>query len=261
MRILVVNDDGIGALGIQKLARKLSENHEVTVVAPESERSATAHCITLRRPLRISNAEPSGMEGIPCYIVDGMPVDCTKVGLTHIMKSGTDLVVSGVNHGSNMGSDVIYSGTVSAALDAVIMGFKAMAVSIDSYSPENIGSAVEIAAGLINGGLFDDGYDGILYNLNVPDLPLEDIKGVKAALQGKTVYRDTVEIRRDPRDNEYIWLSGILEENCDIEGTDVYLVKQGYAALTPLKFDLTANERMHELESKIKNMRLSFKQI
>ncbi len=254
MRILVVNDDGINASGIKALASKIAEKHDVTVVAPDSERSATSHSITIHRPLRVKKAQPAGMDGIPCFVVDGLPVDCTKVGITHVMHFDTDLVVSGINHGSNMGSDILYSGTVSAALDAVIMGYRAMAVSIASFNPINLLSAAEIALRLIDSGMFNEQPDGVLYNLNVPDLPLNEIKGLRVTKQGRTIYKDSVDVRSDPRGNEYIWMSGELDE-CDvIDDTDVSMVKQGYASITPIKYDLTDKEQLDSLECMIKRI-------
>lgn len=247
MRILIVNDDGIHAKGIKALAAKLAEKHEVTVVAPDSEKSASSHSITIHRPLRVSKAEPSGLEGIPCYIVDGLPVDCTKIGIAHIMRSDVDLVVSGINHGSNMGSDILYSGTVSAALDAVIMGYRAMAVSVASYDPKHLETAAGAALGLIDSGLFDSQPDGVLYNLNVPDVSKRDLKGLRVTRQGRTVYKDAVEVRNDPRGNEYIWMAGELDECRVIDDTDVSAVKQGFASLTPVKYDLTDDEQLQRL--------------
>lgn len=255
MRILIVNDDGINAKGVKILAVKLSEKHEVTVVAPETERSASSHCITLNRPLRVSKAKPIGLDGIPCYTVDGMPVDCTKAGIAHVMKSDVDLVVSGINHGANMGSDIIYSGTVSAALDAIIMGYPALAVSLASSCPKNFESAAEIASLMIDRNMYDI---NILYNLNVPDLPLKDIKGIKASRQGITEYKDVIEVRRDPRGNEYIWVTGDLKDSANAEDTDVSLIKRGYASITPIKYDLTAKERIDGLASKIENAGFKF---
>ena len=204
MRILLVNDDGIHAKGIRAIAGRLAKNHDVTIVAPDSEKSATSHAITIHRPLRVNRAYPSGLEGIPCYVIDGLPVDCVKVGVAHIIDEKVDLVVSGINHGHNMGSDIIYSGTVAAALDAVIMGYHGMAVSIASPFPQNIDSAAAVAETVIDSGLFDEEPDDILYNLNVPDLPPEQIKGLRASRQGRTVYADAIEVRNDPRGNEYI---------------------------------------------------------
>lgn len=258
MRILVVNDDGIHAKGIKTLAAKLAEKHDVTVVAPDSERSASSHSITINRPLRVSKAEPAGLEGIPCYVVDGLPVDCTKIGITHVMKSNVDLVVSGINHGSNMGSDILYSGTVSAAMDAVIMGFRAMAVSIASYYPEHLETAAELALDIIGAGLMQSQPDGVLYNLNVPDLPYNEVKGMKATRQGRTIYEDAVDVRRDPRGNEYIWMAGELVKCSEAADNDVCVVEQGYASLTPLKYDLTDTNNMQSLDCIIGKLKFHF---
>jgi len=249
MRVLLVNDDGINALGLRALAKRLSREHDVTVVAPETQRSATAHCITLHRPLRVSKAEPAGLEGIPCYTVDGMPVDCVKIGLTHIIPEGADLVISGINHGSNSGSDIIYSGTVSAALDAVIMGYRAFAVSIASAVPKNIETAVEITAALVAGGLAEAAEPDIMYNINVPDAPLKSIKGIRAASQGGVIYKDSVELRRDPRGNEYIWITGSLDDKKDGSDKDVGLLREGYVSVTPIRFDLTARDKLKSLSA------------
>lgn len=258
MRILVINDDGINAKGIGVLASTLAKNHEVTVVAPETEQSATSHSITLNRPLRVTKVHPNLMGDLPCYMIDGSPVDCTKIGLSHITKGEVDLIVSGINHGHNLGSDILYSGTVAAALDSVIMGFKALAVSVNSYSPKHFDAVAHVAARLIDEGLMDNPPAGTLYNLNVPDLPLESIKGIRATRQGKTVYEDAIEVRVDPRGNKYFWMAGKLAENDVIDDTDVSLVKQGYASVTPIKYDLTAIEQIGSLACKIEQIKLHF---
>jgi len=256
MRILVVNDDGINAKGIQAIAKRLNESHDVTVVAPESERSAASHAITLNHPLRIKHVHPSGMGDIPCHVVDGQPVDCTKVGITHLLGGEVDLLVSGINHGHNMGSDMLYSGTVAAALDAVIMGYPAMAVSIHSYYPQYLEAAADIAASLIDGGLFDEHDPGILYNLNVPDLPMRDIKGVRTTRQGLTVYEDAIEVRTDPRGNQYLWMAGTRNESNAVDDTDVSAVEHGYASITPVNYDWTAKDRIEKLNCKIQKIKL-----
>ena len=258
MRILIVNDDGIHAKGLRTLAARLKDSHDVTVVAPESERSATSHSITIYRPLRVTKTQPAGLETIPCYVVDGQPVDCTKIGIAHIMNGKVDLVVSGINHGANMGSDILYSGTVAAALDAVIMGYKAMAVSCASHFAEHFESAADIAAGLINGGLFDGDNERVLYNLNVPDLPLSKINGVKVSVQGRAAYDDEVELRDDPHGREYIWMKGTLREELAEEETDLAAVRAGYASLTPIKFDLTARDQIEALSCRIDQIKLHF---
>ncbi len=258
MHILIVNDDGIHAKGLRTLAARLSRDHDVTVVAPESQRSATSHSITIFRPLRVTKTQPAGLEAIPCYVVDGQPVDCTKIGIAHIMDGKVDLVVSGINHGANLGSDIIYSGTVAAALDAVIMGYKALAVSCASEFAEHFDTAAELAARLIDGGLFDEDANDVLYNLNVPNVPLSEIKGVRAAVQGRTAYDDAVELRDDPRGKEYIWVTGTLREHAVDEETDVTTVRNGYASLTPIKFDLTARDKVETLTCKIDKIKLHF---
>ena len=258
MRVLVVNDDGIHAKGLRTIAAALKKKHDVTVVAPDSERSAASHAITLQRPLRVSRAYPSELEGIPCYVIDGLPVDCVKIGISHIMKENVDLVVSGINHGYNLGSDIIYSGTVAAALDAVIMGYRGLAISIGSPYPQHIESAAAIAESIIDVELLSAPADGILYNLNVPDLPITEIKGVRAARQGKTVYVDAIEIRSDPRGNDYYWMGGKLVEDEIEDDTDVSLVRHGYAALMPVKYDLTEKTHFNELICKIQKIKLHY---
>lgn len=254
MRILNVNDDGIYAKGILALSQRLTREHDVTVVAPDSERSATSHSITIYRPLRVQKVELPGLNS--CYMTDGLPVDCTKIGISHVMKSGVDLVVSGINHGPNMGSDILYSGTVAAALDAVIMGYNALAVSSSAYYPEHLDAAAEIAARVISSGLFDAKPSGVLYNLNVPDLPLEQIKGIKTVGQGRTMYIDDVDVRNDPRGKEYVWMASRFVEGEADEDTDVGAVSRGFAAITPIHFNMTDIRRMPELACRMEKIEL-----
>jgi len=256
MRILIVNDDGIHAKGILALSKRLSREHDVTVVAPDSERSASSHSITIYRPLRVKKAELAGLDNVACYMTDGLPVDCTKIGISYILKSGVDLVVSGINHGHNLGTDILYSGTVAAALDAVLMGYSALAVSSDSYLPKNLDAAAEVAARVIQSGLFDDHPTGVLYNLNIPDLPLEEIHGVQAVRQGRTLYIDDVDVRKDPHGMEYVWMaSRFVKENAEPD-TDVGAVARGFAAITPIQFDLTDMSRMPGLKCKTDKIKL-----
>ncbi len=256
MRILIVNDDGIHAKGLFTLAKKLSQKHDVTVVAPESERSATSHSITIYRPLRVRKAEIPGLEGVNCIAIDGLPVDCTKIGISYVAKSKVDLVVSGINHGSNMGIDILYSGTVAAALEAALTGYNALAVSCCSSCPENLDAAAEIASLVIDSGLFDGGQKGIPYNLNVPDLPFEQIKGIRAVKQGKTMYDDVADVRSDPRGREYVWLTGEYVEEKTGEETDGSAVSEGFAAITPIKIDMTDTQRMPELICRMDKIKL-----
>jgi 5'-nucleotidase len=255
MRILAVNDDGIHARGIRALAARLARDHDVTVVAPDSEKSAASHAITLYRPLRVTRVNPLGLENVRCYMVDGLPVDCTKVGIGHVMEGDVDLVVSGINHGSNMGSDIIYSGTVAAAFDAVIMGYHALAVSNGSYFPKYLDDTAEVAARVIASGLpVED--EGVLYNLNVPDLPLPQIRGIRAARQGQLVYEDALDVRLDPRGHEYIWMAGRLLEDKTDEDTDASLMRRGYASIVPIRYDMTARDKLNALSCKTDKIKL-----
>jgi len=256
MRILIVNDDGIHAKGILAIARRLSQEHEVTVVAPDSERSASSHSITIYRPLRVKKTEIPDLVNVSCYMTDGMPVDCAKIGISYILKSGVDLVVSGINHGPNLGTDILYSGTVAAALDAVLMGYSALAVSTDSYLPQHLDAAAEVAARVVQSGLFDKRPAGVLYNLNVPDLPFDQIKGIQVVRQGKTLYVDDVDVRQDPHGMEYVWMaSRFIKEQAEAD-TDVGAVARGYAAITPIRFDLTDTSRMADLKCRIVKIKL-----
>ena len=256
MRILVVNDDGIRAKGIVALVKRLSQEHDVTVVAPDSERSASSHSITIYRPLRVKKTEIDELPDVACYMTDGQPVDCAKIGISYILKSDVDLVVSGINHGPNMGSDILYSGTVAAALDAVIMGYSALAVSCNAYAPKHVEAAAEIAARVIGSGLFDSRQAGVLYNLNVPDVPFEQIKGVKGTRQGKTRYVDDFDVRSDPHGREYVWMASRYMEGKADPDTDVGAVEDGYAAVTPIRFDLTDTDRLPDLICRMDKIKL-----
>jgi 5'-nucleotidase len=256
MRILIVNDDGIHAKGILALSQRLAREHDVTVVAPDSERSASSHSITIYRPLRVKKTELPELSHVACFMTDGLPVDCTKIGISYVLKSGVDLVVSGINHGPNLGTDILYSGTVAAALDAVLMGYSALAVSSNSYLPQHLDAAAEVAARVIQSGLFDQRPTGVLYNLNIPDLPLEQIQGIQAVGQGRTLYIDDVDVRNDPHGMEYVWMaSRFVKEDAEAD-TDVGAVARGFAAITPIQFNLTDTSRMPDLKCRIDKIKL-----
>jgi 5'-nucleotidase len=173
-----------------------------------------------------------------------------------VLKQGVDLVVSGINHGPNMGTDILYSGTVAAALDAVIMGYNALAVSCCNSEPVYLDAAAEVAAQVIGSGLFDEKQRGVLYNLNVPDIPYENVKGIRAVRQSGTMFADEIDVRSDPRGREYVWMSGRYVEEDAGEDTDAGTVNKGYAAITPLRFDLTDRTRMDALSCRIQKIKL-----
>lgn len=247
MRILVTNDDGIDAPGIHALADALKEIGEVTVVAPLKEQSAVGHGITMMIPLRVIEYKKLG--SFFGYAVNGTPADCVKMGIRNIMKTPPDLVVSGINHGSNTAINIIYSGTVSAAREAAIMDVPSIAISLTNHMPKSFTYAGQVAKML---ALKMKGKDlplGTLLNVNVPDLPENDIKGIQLTKQGKSKWDDLYEERVDPYGRNYYWLTGnLLEVDKEID-TDQAAIAQGYVSVTPIHFDLTDYETFERMKN------------
>ncbi len=238
MNILITNDDGVHAEGLMVLKAALDALGQVFVVAPDRPRSACGHSITLHKPLR---AEKVALrDGSVAYASNGTPSDCVSLGLLGIIKEPVDLVVSGINRGPNLGWDLTYSGTVSAAMEGAIMGIQSFAISVASYSASvdyaaAAGLAVDIARILDQRKLPENS----LLNVNVPDLPASEIKGVQVTRQGKRRYSGQLEKRTDPMGRDYYWLGGDLPEDTLEEGTDVHAVSEGYVSVTPVHLDLT----------------------
>ena len=254
MRILLCNDDSVHARGIHVLYEYLSKLGEVTVVAPLEEKSTTGHSLTIHKPLRMMKIKDS------FYGVSGGPADCVHVGVSqHFGKRKPDLVVSGINRGANLGQDVFYSGTVSAAREACIMGIPSLAVSlsIDFYKPkveeklhyETAASlAVKVIRRFTNGGKSKVQLPpGTLLNLNSPDIPLKKVKGISLARQGFRHYSSTILKRRDHRGRDYFWVGGGYGGYLREKGTDCQAVEEGFASLSPLRLDTTDHEYILEL--------------
>lgn len=239
LRILVSNDDGIDSLGIQILAKALREIGEVTVVAPHKEQSAAGHSITMQVPLRSTKVYKNG--DFYGYAVDGTPADCVKMGIRNIMKDPPDIVVSGINHGSNTAINIIYSGTVSAAREAAIMDVPSIAISVTNHAASNFDTAANIAKLLVPLALKkeNDLPKGTLLNVNVPDVPIEQLKGILLTKQGKSKWNDIYEERKDPYGRFYYWLTGDLVEADTELDTDQFAIKSNYVSVTPIHFDLT----------------------
>lgn len=237
MKILVCNDDGIDSLGIYTLAEALKEIGEVTVVAPLKEQSAIGHAITMQVPLRVIKYHKNGE--FFGHAVDGTPADCVKMGIKNIMQTPPDIVISGINHGSNTAINIIYSGTVSAAREAAIMDIPSIAISVTSHTTTNFNFAAKVAKMLAKEIAGKDLPLGTLLNINVPDVPEEEIAGILLTRQGKSKWDDMYEQRKDPYGREYFWLTGILKEvDTEIE-TDQAAIKKNYVSVTPIHFDLT----------------------
>lgn len=250
MYILVTNDDGIHAKGINALARVLEEEHEVIVVAPDEQKSATSHSITIFRPLRIKEEKLPGIKG-KAYSVDGTPADCVRIAIDQLAEKKIDMVVSGVNAGFNIGMDVLYSGTVSAAIEAAIAHIPSLAVSSEFTEDfEQYKLSAKFAAKILKLSKQNNIKSDLVLNINVPLLPEEKIKGIKICRIGNPNYT-----------NYFVETSG--KGNCshrifdvmgnfnkyEHEDTDNYFIKDGYVTLTPLHYDLTNHGILKEVES------------
>jgi 5'-nucleotidase len=237
LHILLTNDDGIHAPGLWAIYQTLQQEHQVEVVAPESEQSAVGHAISLLNPLRVKKVRRNGM--FFGWAVSGTPADCVKIAIAEILPQRPDLVVSGINLGSNVGINVLYSGTVSAATEAAIMGIRSMAVSLSTYKEPDFGVAARFAARLVLELPRSNLPEGVCLNVNVPSLPENQIKGVRLTRQEDGVLVERYERRVDPRENIYYWLAGINSHRQSVPGTDFWAVENGYISITPIHHDLT----------------------
>lgn len=247
MRILITNDDGITAPGIQSLWRELSEIGEVTVVAPDVERSATSQSITVHHPIRVDRF-PVDNPAIQAWRVGGTPTDCVKLALETLMEKKPDIVVSGINNGPNLGTDVLYSGTVSAAIEGALHGFPAVAFSLNAWKNLDFRPAARYARKLLL-SLEGKPFPGnTLLNVNVPHLPEAQIAGVEITKLGAVQYTNIFDRRQDPRGRVYYWMGGSIVDTENDDGTDVAALKKNKISITPVHFDLTNYAIMHLLE-------------
>ncbi len=249
MRILVTNDDGFQSDGLFALVSALREVGSVTIVAPERQQSATGHAITLHKPLRLSPVNLR--DGSPAFASNGTPSDCAALGILEALGGDVDLVVSGINHGPNLGWDVHYSGTVSAAIEAAMVGHASVAVSVASWDKDIHWEPVAQFAVLVAKRLQSQPLPPhTILNINAPNLPHSELKGVAVTTQGRRQYVDRLEKRLDPVGRPYYWLGGSLaEEAAGAEaGSDVRAVADGKISLTPIHLDLTAYSLLPSLE-------------
>ena len=237
MRILVTNDDGIMAEGLRVLVKHLQDLAEVLVVAPDVERSATGHAITVRTPLWIKEIKINGE--FFGYAVNGTPADCVKIGVKAISTKEIDMVISGINRGPNLGTDIMYSGTVSAALEGALLGKPSIAVSTVDFDKPVYESAARFTKVLISKLVLQDfpRYDAL--NVNVPSIPYSEIKGIRVTRQGLRKYKDFFEARKDPFGNTYYWMLGKVVDEEKTGDMDSAAVEAGYVSVTPLHIFLT----------------------
>jgi 5'-nucleotidase len=243
VHILLSNDDGYLAPGLSILADSLRKHAQLTVVAPDRNRSAASNSLTIERPIRAQQAE-NGF-----YKVDGTPTDCVHLAITGLLQQQPDMVISGPNAGPNMGDDVLYSGTVAAATEGRFLGFPAIAVSMCSYEPVHYESAAiaiaQLLASLSESSLPKDS----ILNVNVPDLPWAEIKGFQATRLGARHKSAGVIIDKDPRGVPVYWVGPPGAEQDAGEGTDFYATKNGFVSVTPLQIDLTRYDSLKNLHS------------
>lgn len=241
--ILVSNDDGVYSDGIRTLAKELKALGQVVVVAPDQQRSATSHSITLHRPLRVRKIS------YDVYSVDGTPTDCINLGINEIVRQLPDLIVSGINRGANLGDDAHYSGTVSAAVEGGILGVRAIAISVVArdrvvYKPA-ASFCTRLAKKVMGVGL----PRGVILNVNVPNLPASKITGYAFTKQGKRNYGDIIVEKIDPRGKKYYWIGGDETGFVDIPNSDCNVVAEGKISITPIRVNLTDEAALKKLKA------------
>lgn len=248
MKILISNDDGINAKGIRVLTERLARDkeHEVYVVAPDRERSTTGHSLTLHKPLRIQDVEIAGAKA--AWSTTGTPSDCVKLAIMELLPVRPDIVLSGINSGPNLGSEILYSGTVAAAMEGAFMDIPSIAVS-HMYGPQRFyETAAEFIAQLVH--LFPKAHLSrrSLLNVNVPCVPVDGVKGVLMTELGLRLYDDKFEKRMDPRGNVYYWLMGSPITEDEEEGSDTWAMLHDLISITPIAFNMTDRAGLKKLQ-------------
>ncbi len=237
--ILLTNDDGIHAPGLHALRRKLEAVGTVEVIAPHVEQSGTAHSVSIDRPLTLRQVRLG--DEVLGYSVDGSPADCVKLGIAEHLHRLPDLLVSGINRGVNTGVNVLYSGTVAAAIEGAMLGVPSIAVSLATgEGTADFEAAGRIAAPLIEKLRRRRAPSGALWNINIPALPEDKIKGVRLTRQSTQVYVDSYVKRIDPRGRTYYWINGKIDIKAEPADTDVGAIRDGCVSITPLSYDLTS---------------------
>ncbi len=246
MRILLSNDDGYFAPGLAALAEVLTPLAEVTVVAPERDRSGASNSLTLDRPLMLRQA-PSGF-----YYVNGTPTDCVHLAVTGMLDHLPDMVISGINHGANMGDDTIYSGTVAAATEGYLLGIPSIAVSLANHNALHFDTAARVVSDLVRRLHNNPPTEPTLLNVNVPDRAWDDVKGIRVTRLGKRHKAESVVKTSNPRGQTVYWVGAAGAAQDAGEGTDFHAVADGYVSITPLQMDLTRFSQMESVTAWLK---------
>ena len=241
MKILISNDDGYLAKGINILAKKLQKKHQVTIFAPSENKSASSSSLTIDKPLKPIKISES------VYTIDGTPSDSTHFALCGYFEEEFDLVIAGINFGPNLGDDVIYSGTVAAAIEGRFVGFPSIAISLASWDGKNFDSAAKVAEVIADNVEFSELSPNTVLNVNVPDIPFNEIKGFKTTRLGKR--HQSENIFQDKEDTSLYWIGENGKEADNSSGTDFYAVKNNYVSITPLQIDLTDNDEIAKVDN------------
>jgi 5'-nucleotidase len=244
--ILITNDDGITAPGIRALVNAMKLIGDVVVVAPDKPQSGMGHAITINSTLRLQEVKQDGLTEYAC---SGTPVDCVKIAIDKILPRKPDLLVSGINHGANSSINVIYSGTMSAAVEGAIEGIPSIGFSLCNYALEADFTAAAHFAGIVAQNVLDHGLPaGVCLNVNFPDVPLDIIKGVKVCRQAKALWQEEFDERKDPYGRKYYWLTGKFVDLDGGEDTDVFALANNYVSVVPTQFDLTAHNAIKDMQ-------------
>tara|TARA_Y100001970_G_scaffold111315_1_gene138966 strand:+ start:4259 stop:5011 length:753 start_codon:yes stop_codon:yes gene_type:complete len=249
LKILITNDDGIYSSGIFALWNVAKEFGEVNVIAPINEKSAVGHGITISNPLYVREIKRE--DGFKGFAVSGTPADCVKIGVKSLLSFIPDLIVSGINLGSNLGNNIIYSGTVAAAIEGATLNIPSIAISIDSFRPTNFSTSKIVVRKIID-FINDNAIPlGTILNVNIPDCEPNDLKGYKITVQGNQYFNDNFDKRTDPRGHDYYWMTGKIIDNDEELKYDGFAVSNGYASITPIYYQMTNTNFLKELEMSI----------
>ncbi len=246
--IFITNDDGVSAKGIRSLYEVVRYFGDIVMIAPDSPQSGTGHAITIHDPIRLN---PSGLfEGEEAYMCSGTPVDCVKLGIYEVMHRKPDLLVSGINHGANTATNVLYSGTMSAAVEGAMEGIPSIGFSLDSYdSDADFSVASDVVRTIVEKVLSHGLQSDVCLNVNVPNLKRDDFKGIKICRQAHAYWEDRFDKRYDQFNKPYYWLTGDFKDQEQAEDTDLFWIEKGYATVVPTKFDMTAYDALATIKN------------
>ncbi len=247
LHILISNDDGIDSLGIFALVQEIKKIADVTVIAPDKQQSAVGHAITMNYPLRAVPFHKNGQ--LFGYAVEGTPADAVKLGVRSLMKTKPDMILSGINHGSNTAINIIYSGTVSAATEGTILGIPSIAISLTTYGESDFSYAAKFARNLVLLVAEKGLPEGTLLNVNVPAVAENEIAGVLLTRQGKSTWDDTFDVRRDPANREYFWLTGKMNVIDTETDADQIAIQNRFVSVTPIHYDLTDRVMLDQMKA------------